>query len=509
MERLYTPAISFAGCSQRRSLWIDASGPVGYGAPVTMRVLVALARRHITTTLSGQFAVMSFLVIGLITAALCLVISHYVRKDLLDREWTSTADFIRKEVRQTLTRSDFANPESQTAQEHFRALFKQAHMMPEIVRVKIYDARMTAIWSDEPRLVGLRFLDNVELSRAIAGQTTVNLESEKKGENLYETAPGQLVEVYVPITFPGDARVVGVVETYKEPAQVFANIRSAQLTVIGTAASGGALLYLSLFWIVRRATRRIEAQHRALVGANEELRSVHTQLLEAERMAAVGGAVTAVAHGIRSPLTNIRASAQVAALDCRPWGSAQTVKSLANITTEVDRLDGLLKEFLQFVRPATRHNQPVDVNEVVREAVEMMAGRIGEAHMKVDEHLAPVLPITTGDPLLLEQVFVNLISNAIEASPAGGSITLTTGTADDDAGSPHVFAEVRDTGAGIPPEDLPKIFDLFYTTKAEGTGLGLAIAQKVARAHGGTVTVRSRLGEGATVRVMLPAEPRG
>jgi two-component system sensor histidine kinase HydH len=469
---------------------------------------------HSGAVLIRQFAVLSLAIIGLITVSLCAVISYYLREDLLEREWTATADFIRTEALQNLAPADFAAPVSPAAQEHFRRFYQQTTMMPQVVRVKIYDATMTVIWSDEPRLIGQRFPDNPQLIGAVAGRTTVNLEiSERKGENVYERSERQLVEVYVPIVFPESPRVLGVVETYKEPAQVFANIRRGQMTVIMTAFGGGALLYLSLFWIARRAGRRIDAQHQALerqrrevVTANEELRTVQAQLIEAERMAAIGEVVASVAHGIRNPLANIRASAQVALLDCKDGDqTAVGPRSLANIMAEVDRLAVRLKELLQFVRPAERRSQPVDLNTVLQGALQLLAGRIAEANIRLEHELAAALPVISGDPMILEQIFVNLVGNAVEAMPAdGGVITLTTGT-ERREGTLMVFAEVRDTGAGIRPEKIKNIFDLFYTTKAQGTGLGLAVTKKFTEAHGGTISVRSGPGKGATFRVTFPS----
>lgn len=495
-------------------VWVDAAGDVCHDVPAMGTW--ALPRWHTGPALVRQFAILSLIVIGLITTALSLVISYYLRKDLLEREWGITADYTRTQAFYHLTASDFAAPRSATAQKRFQAFYQQTVTMPEIVRVKIYDDTMAVVWSDEPRLIGQRFPDNPQLIGAVAGQTTVNLKTgEKKGENIYELDRPQLVEVYVPIVFPGSSRVAGVVETYKVPTQVFANIRHGQITVVGTALIGGSLLYLSLFWMVRRAARRIESQHQTLelqsrevAAANQELRAVQAQLVEAERMAAIGEVVTAVAHGIRNPLANIRASAQVALLDCRDCARAPLgPKSLTNIIGEADRLEGRLKDLLQFVRPAERQSQPLDLNAVLRAALQIMAGRISEAHIKVDEQLAPALPVIMGDPMLIEQVFVNLIGNAIEACPGDGTITLTTGTVQGNGGPPQVFAEVRDSGDGIPPDEISKIFDLFYTTKAQGTGLGLAIARKFTEAHGGSIQVQSQPGEGSTFRVTLPARP--
>jgi signal transduction histidine kinase len=463
--------------------------------------------------LTRQFAALSFVVIALITAALGLLISHYLRQDLLDREWRTTADFIRTEASQTLVPTDFAAPAAPEARTRFRRFFDYTLMMPEIVRVKIYDADGRVVWSDEERLIGERFADNPQLTAALAGRIDVNLEAgAPKQENIYERKAPRLVEVYVPLSFPGTTGVVGVVETYRDPSRVLANIRRAQVTAATTAMAGGGLLYLSLFWIVRRAGRRIDAQHRALEDrsrelsdANEALRAAHAQLFEAERMAAVGQAVTAVVHGLRNPLANIRASAQVAALDGGLCESKVAATSLGNIVSEVDRLENRLKELLQFVRPAERRRQPVDLNAVARSALAQVASRVIEAQVKVDEDLGVALPACRGDAMLLEQVVLSLLANAVEATPPGGTIALSSGVERGERGVLRCFVEVRDTGPGIAPEKLGRIFDIFFTTKPQGTGLGLAIAKRFTEAHGGTITVDSRPGEGATFRVTLPA----
>ncbi len=460
------------------------------------------------------FAVLSLIVVGLITAALSFGISYYLRKDLLDHEWGITRDFIQTEAEFHLTPSDFDDSSSLTAQEHFRIFYQQTVMMPEIVRVKIWDRTGMVIWSDEKRLIGQRFPHNAHFASAIAGRTMVNLGEAKKKENVYERGEfPRLVEVYVPIVFPGTSRPAGVVETYKVPERVFANIRKGQITVASSALAGGILLYLSLFWIFRRATRQIEAQHQALEQRTQEIASTHRRLVEvqdqfrkAERLAAVGRVMAAVTHGLRSPLANIRASAQVVMLDLKEGKTSSLgPKNLANIMAEVDRLEVRLKELLQFIRPADRQSSPVDLNTVLHTTLQMVGGRIEKSHVQVDEQLAPVLPPIMGDKILIEQVFLSLIDNAIDAMPNGGTITLITGVKQEN-GSSQVLAEVRDTGVGIPQEEMPKILESFYTTKAKGTGLGLAIARRFTEAYGGSLSVSSRPGEGATFCVAFPVE---
>jgi two-component system, NtrC family, sensor histidine kinase HydH len=463
-------------------------------------------------TLLRQFALLSLAVIALSALGLSLVISHALKTDLLEREWTSTADFVRTEIQQTLGPADFATPHGDQARARFQHFYQQTVMMPEIVRIKIYDADMRVIWSDEQRLIGQRFPDNPQLVAAIAGATTVNLKHTTGGENVYERPRPELVEVYVPVVFRDDHGVVGVVETYKEPVRVFANIRSAQITVVTTSAVAAAVLFLSLFWIVRRAASRIDAQHRSLerhghelAAANHELRSLQAQLLRAERMAAIGEVVTAVAHGIRNPLANIRAAAQVALPDSGAGPQPQPTATIRNIIGEVDRLEGRVKELLSFVRPAETRRSPVDLNTLLAMTLRLLQGRFAQAGVSPATKTAPALPVVTADPMLIEQALVNIIGNAIDASRTGGTVTIATGLARGSDGPLHVVVDVHDDGPGIDPASTERIFELFYTTKAQGTGVGLPLARKFVEAHGGSLTVASRPGEGATFRMSLPA----
>jgi signal transduction histidine kinase len=468
-------------------------------------------RHQSGTALTRQFALLGFFVISLIAVALSAVVSYALRRDLLEREWGITADFIRIGILQHLSPRDFLQPFSPKSLENFEAMSAHLVEMPEIARVKLYDAAMQVLWSDQQRLIGQRFTDNPHLVQALSGKTVVNLlTGPGKEEHRYAGNEfARVVEVYVPVMFPDSSQVVGVVETYKVATQVFASIRKEQIIVISATSAGGILLYLSLFWIVRRAARRIDEQHRSIENrglelerANEELTAMQGQLLKAERLAAIGEVVTAVAHGIRNPLANIRAAAQVAGLGSQTCPSVPTTRHLASIMAEVDRLDARLKELLQFVRPAPPPSAPVDLNAVVGEALQMMAGRIATAGVQLNQSLTPGLRPVNGNCMLLEQVVLSLVANAVEAMPNGrGTISIETG---EEPGSQAVFVEVRDSGAGIPAENFPNLFKPFYTTKAQGTGLGLAIAQKFTEAHRGTMTVSSRPGEGAAFRVTLP-----
>jgi signal transduction histidine kinase len=289
-------------------------------------------------------------------------------------------------------------------------------------------------------------------------------------------------------------------------ASALAHVRLGWATVFAAALAGGGALYGCLVSVVRRASRRIDEQQRALMAANEQLRTTQRQLLQAERMAAIGEVVAAVAHGIRNPLANIRATAELEMLQCQ--GCQFSAKNSAAIIGEVDRMSVRLRDLLQFVGPGERPRQQVDLNGVLREAVRTMTARLAQTQVTLAAHLAPDLPPISGNPSLLEQVFAGLIGNAIEASSGGrgNSITIITGTERPSPAARTVYVEIADTGVGISPESLANIFEPFYSTKAQGIGLGLALAKKFTEVYGGSITVQSRPHEGTKFRATFPVD---
>ena len=428
-------------------------------------------------------------------------------------ERTVSADAIRAEARAALRPEDFTEWQSPEAQARFEQVFRRALVQQEIIRIKVYDPDMRVVWSDERRLLGTRFQENAHLAEAIRGQTVAHLERANKAENVYERHFAETVELYVPLSFSGDGAarsgpVVGVVEVYKSPARALANLSRDRWTIVVTSLAGAMLLYAVLFGIVHRASRQLhtqredlERQTAALSAANQELRAMQDQLRASERLAAIGEVSAAVAHGIRNPLANIRAVAQVA-LDTAGDRDA-TGKYLGAITAEVDRLGRWLRALLDSVRPFQRRLAPTDVNSAIDDVLGLLADRIGKGAVKVERVLAPDLPSLVADEIQLQQALVSVVENALDALAPGGTLAVRTERAMDGA-RPAVAITVRDDGAGIPPDRLPRVFDHFYTTKTRGTGLGLAITRKVIEGHGGAVHIASEPGTGTTVRIIIP-----
>ncbi|MDO8683152.1 MAG: hypothetical protein Q7N50_06690, partial [Armatimonadota bacterium] len=261
-------------------------------------------------TLTQRFAVYSFICIGLMTAALWFIVSNYLIGQMLQREWETTAQMVRADVRQLLVDEDFAAKDPLAVRYQFENLLKHMMLIPDIVRFKVYNHEGVVIWSDDQRVVGQKYPDNDELQEALEGKVVAEMSSLSKKENVYEQdTTGSAVEVYVPIFSDTTKKLLGVIETYKRADVIYHEVTKARMVVFFGAVGGGLLLYFSLFAIVRQAARKIDEQQ-------ENLLKMQTELIASQRMAVLGEMAAAVAHGIGNPLSSIRAAAQVAKLQC-------------------------------------------------------------------------------------------------------------------------------------------------------------------------------------------------
>jgi two-component system, NtrC family, sensor histidine kinase HydH len=459
-------------------------------------------------SLSTTFAALSLLTIAVITTVQAGVQWALLRHDLLERESVATGQAVRADADGTLRPEDFAAWQSPEATARFERFARRALLNPDVRRVKIYNADMRVVWSDEARLIGERFADNERLARALQGETVVHLAHGRQSENMYDVDLAEAVEVYVPLVLsgrtPGTARIAAVVEVYKDRSLAAASISRGQRTIIGTSVAGAVVLFLTLFGLVRRASTRLARQAHdlarqteALATADRELRATQEQLRQRERLAAIGEVSAAVAHGIRNPLANIRASAQVA-MDTGVGG-----RHLDRIISETDRLNRWLHSLLDMVRPFKVRLAPVGINALVTDVTELLRERAVAAGVTMEVALSPGAPTLLGDDVQLQQAVLSVIENALDALPRGGMLSVRTERAAGDT----VAIIVEDNGPGIPAEERAHVFEPFYTTKSRGTGLGLAITHKVVEGHRGTVTVEPRSPAGTRVRIVLPVSP--
>ena len=230
-------------------------------------------------------------------------------------------------------------------------------------------------------------------------------------------------------------------------------------------------------------------------------REMHARLMESDRLAAVGELVAGVAHEVNNPLSSISAFAQLLLRDTGLTPSQRD--SIEVIRAETTRASQVVKDLLAFARRSEPQRAPLDLNGVIARSLRMRQYQFSETSVRVETALENDLPAVMGDSRQLQQVCLNLLTNAIQAmSPAGGMLRVSSYVVDD-----RVRLEVSDSGPGIPSAARAHIFEPFFTTKkeGEGTGLGLSVSYGIVKAHGGTIEIVETGPGGTTFRVTLPS----
>jgi hypothetical protein len=319
--------------------------------------------------------------------------------------------------------------------------------------------------------------------------------------------------------------------------------RAALWTVLLTGlvlAGGGGVLMIRL--VDRRITRLADAMARVETGdlgvraipggrdelgglaesfnamvdrlgaAREEIEAYHQQrLAHAERLASLGELAASVAHEIKNPLAGIAGAVRILAEDMPVSDSRKEI--MGEILAQIRRLDGTVRDLLTFARPGGPELGPCALHQVLDRVLLVLAEDPSASNVRVVREYHSDLPAVSADGKLLEQVFFNLLLNAVQAMGGHGTITLRT--ARGEAGAtwtdgaplgPHLEVRVMDTGPGIPAHLLREIFTPFFTTKPRGIGLGLAITRRIVEDHGGRISGENLPGQGAMFRICLPLE---
>lgn len=215
-----------------------------------------------------------------------------------------------------------------------------------------------------------------------------------------------------------------------------------------------------------------------------------------------------LAHEIKNPLNSIGLIIDHLRDQFAPMSASQREKFLelaGNLKREVHRLQETVERFLRSATPVTLSRQPTDLNDLVDNMVALISPEASYQGVTVHRRFDRSLPRVAVDEHQLGQALLNLLTNALHAMPEGGDLALSTSAPE--PGRKSLAVSVRDTGAGIPPENIPRLFDPYFTTKQRGFGLGLPIVERIVKAHGGRVEVVSELGKGSTFTVWLPIHP--
>ena len=256
---------------------------------------------------------------------------------------------------------------------------------------------------------------------------------------------------------------------------------------------------------VRQATRELADANRELKEANEKLWSAQLEVGRSERLAALGQMAATIAHELGTPLNSVLGYTQLLLREDLP---AEHANKLAVIESQVQRMIETIRSVLDRTRDRAIGHGPVPLAPLVSEALALVTTRLAGRALVLRSEIPPDLPPVPGDPAALRQVLINLLANAIDATEPPGTIVVGARVLSSNGRGPQMEIAVSDSGHGMSEEEIRRVFEPFYTTKApgRGTGLGLAIVDHIMRAHGGQVVVESSPGRGTTMRVRLPLE---
>ncbi len=253
-----------------------------------------------------------------------------------------------------------------------------------------------------------------------------------------------------------------------------------------------------------------------------EKRSREAQLRRAENLASLTTLAAGVAHEIKNPLGSISIHIQLIQKtmntgmsffkkdfnrkEALPHDNEQMAEYfdllqqyLGVVNEEIDRLNKIVVDFLFAVRPMNMEFRQQNINEIIQELTDFVQFELSESHITLDLHLAAELPLINIDERFMKQALLNLIKNAMAAMSGGGTLSITTSVTND-----NISIVVRDSGTGIPEENLSKIFEPYFTTKDNGSGLGLTLVFKIIREHQGEISVKSKIDEGSSFTITLP-----
>jgi signal transduction histidine kinase/CheY-like chemotaxis protein len=462
----------------------------------------------------ARFAVVSFLTLTVFALTMGFALSSLLTRAVQEWEWENTAALARREVELRGLDALLATPRGGPLDERSRhELAQLMHGLPEVVRLKVWDRDATVVWSDEPRLIGQRFADNDELKEALAGEVTVEVKALGEREHAFERPSyTTLAEVYVPIFSKTTGRVVGVVEVYKNPLRLLATIQRARIVIWTLSLAGALILYLVLFPLVRQVYGRqvreeaLEAHAADLetqvMVRTRELEAQREALFQAEKVAAMGQLLAGVSHELNNPLSTIVGYTQLLLRRAEPGPGAEQLEKIAK---SAERCTRIVTNFLALARQYPPERQLTRLNQLVDDAVELLAYSLRIDNVEVIRRLAPDLPQLWADPHQIQQVIVNVLTNAHQAlrGVSRRRLVLTTRY---ERTTDRVGLEIADSGPGVPAEIAGRIFDPFFTTKGpgQGTGLGLSLCRGIIDGHDGVLRLEATPGGGATFVIELP-----
>jgi signal transduction histidine kinase len=449
------------------------------------------------------FSLVSMVVIGMVAVALGAVTSRFVITESVQRDALLTSQFIQSIALTELRHVSIPNSPSMgelldprndkyfpdvdpLSRADFRDDFiDHVEHLPDVILASIYAPDRRVIWSTNPALTGTTIYGDEDLDRAFSSRLPVSssyhdVDKSRMEQKFLEPPKFIFIENYVPLFDAEGRNVTAMVEIYKEPQDLINRMQRGLVLIWLATALGGSLIYLGLYWIVRRAAILLVTQQK--------------QLITNETFVALGEVSSAVAHSLRNPLANIRSSAELA----MEFDSGPAHGNINDIIAQVDRMSKWVRELLQSLRPLNDEAEPVNLVAALHDSLMAYEQQISKARINVVFE-PDQTPMVLGQQVQLTQILNSLLSNAVEAMDGGGTLTILIEPHD----ARRVSVRVSDTGKGMSEEQRAMAFRPFFTTKQGGLGVGLVLVKRIMERFGGAVTLQSREGEGTTVRLLF------
>ena len=455
------------------------------------------------------FSLGSFFIIAGVALGLGYVSTRFVVEESIERDSMLTAQFVQAigaaEIRHATIspertmgemldpRSDMAYPDVNPGARAAARIEFLDHIehLPDLLLATVYALDRTVVWSTNPELIGVRIEGDEELDESFEMKEAVStsyheIDEERPEQRLLREPQYLFVENYIPMFNADKSKVIAMVEIYKEPADLVARIQRGFKAIWLATLLGGAVIYLGLFWIVRRAALLLQSQQKQLV-ANETF-------------VALGEMSSAVAHSLRNPLANIRSSAELA----QEIASQSAQKNIGDIIGQVDRMSRWVRELLVSLRPVNDDHEAVDLVLVIDDTLSAFEPQIRRSNVEVRFSPSAVPPVVS-QQVLLTQILNSLFANALEAMPKGGQLSI-----DIEQPQPgHVRMTLSDTGKGMTKQQQQMVFKPFFTTKQGGLGVGLALVKRIMERFEGSVELISQEQEGTRVCLNFKAATGG
>ena len=465
----------------------------GYSDDVADETMVATANSRATAgqprerrvSFVAWFLLLSLVSVTAVSMTTAYLLSRFVTERMLMQDVTVTTEFI-NHIFGADQADLYFSPDSKGSPQ-LTNFFRQVARLPHVLRANIYLRDGTVLWSTDKALIGRRFAENRELSEAAAGRPLYALGvtgGDDKEEHFDLGEPGRrFVEDYIPMFKDGQVggEVIGVMEVYRTPVTVLETIRLGDRLIFASASIGVLIIVGTLWWLVSRADALMRRQEAAIATS--------------ERLATAGEMAAAVAHGLRNPLASIRSSAELALRLRQP---ERVHALLDDIVVQSDRLEHWVRQYLIAADPEGNDTE-ADLGLVLTTVHATFATELERYGIAWREQLAPGLPRMRIGAAVLEQVLNSLVTNAVQAMPEGGEVTVTARRGHDRA----VEVLVADTGKGMSAEQLGRAFVPFATSKATGLGLGLPLTRRILERHGASIALRSLPERGTVATIRL------